>query len=168
MCKDSLFPFFGIFLAVFSASASVQYVETMPAGRAPQITYWFWQSNTLANAHYLDDVWNMATNSPYTMAFMTERDNLDFYDYKTMHEPFAETVREAHKHGLKVGLQLWEYWTKPPRYGSSGHPLPLKQAAALVTEGEVVLPMAQAFVSIVQKLNKSGELRRRLESDKRE
>jgi DNA-binding transcriptional LysR family regulator len=34
------------------------------------------------------------------------------------------------------------------------------------TEGEVVLPMAQAFVSIVRKLNNSGELRRRLEGDK--
>ncbi|HTV42833.1 MAG TPA: hypothetical protein VMF08_19870 [Candidatus Sulfotelmatobacter sp.] len=129
-------------VAVFSASADVHYVKTMPPGRAPEITYWFWQSNTLANAHYLDDVWNMATNSPYTMAIMTERDNLDFYDYKTMHEPFAETVREAHKHGLKIGLQLWEYWSKPPRYGSSGHPLPLNQAAALVTEGEVVLDTA--------------------------
>jgi DNA-binding transcriptional LysR family regulator len=32
-------------------------------------------------------------------------------------------------------------------------------------EGEIVLPMANAFVSIVQKLNKSGELRKRLEGD---
>ena len=33
------------------------------------------------------------------------------------------------------------------------------------TEGEIVLPMADAFVSIVRKLNKSGELRKRLEGD---
>jgi DNA-binding transcriptional LysR family regulator len=32
-------------------------------------------------------------------------------------------------------------------------------------EGEIVLPMANAFVSIVQKLNKSGELRKRLEGE---
>jgi DNA-binding transcriptional LysR family regulator len=32
-------------------------------------------------------------------------------------------------------------------------------------EGEIVLPMANAFVSIVKKLNKSGELRRRLEGE---
>ncbi len=32
-------------------------------------------------------------------------------------------------------------------------------------EGEIVLPMASAFVSIVEKLNKSGELRRRLAGD---
>lgn len=152
MFKKSFFPIILItFLAVYSASASVQYVETMPPGRAPEITYWFWQSNTLANAHYLDDVRNMATNSPYTMTIMTERDNLDFYDYKTMHEPFAETVREAHKHGLKIGLQLWDYWTKP-RYGSSGpdyRPLPLNQAEALVTEGEVILdPAGHADYSV--------------------
>jgi len=33
-------------------------------------------------------------------------------------------------------------------------------------EGEIVLPMAYAFVSIVQELNKSGKLRRRLAGDK--
>jgi hypothetical protein len=142
MSKKSVsFSIFIALLAVSSASAEVHYVKTMSPGRAPEITYWFWQSNTLANAHYLDDVWNMATNSPYTLTLMTERDNLDFYDYKTMHEPFAETVREAHKHGLKVGLQLWDYWGGTPRYhaGKHYHPLPLKQAEALVTEGEVVL-----------------------------
>ena len=32
-------------------------------------------------------------------------------------------------------------------------------------EGEIVLPMANAFVSIVRKLDKSGELRKRLEGD---
>ncbi len=87
----------------------------------------------------------MATNSAYTFTFMTERDDLDFYDYKTMHEPFAETVREAHKHGLKVGLQLWDYWSwagpqwRCIRENADYHPLPLNQAEALVTEGEVVL-----------------------------
>ena len=33
-------------------------------------------------------------------------------------------------------------------------------------EGEIVLPMANAFVSIVQELNKSGKLRKSLASDK--
>ncbi|MGC1643352.1 MAG: LysR family transcriptional regulator substrate-binding protein, partial [Pseudolabrys sp.] len=33
-------------------------------------------------------------------------------------------------------------------------------------EGEIVLPMANAFVSIVQELNKSGKLRRHLAGDK--
>ncbi len=146
MLRNILYLSFTFFLSVFSASAAVQYVDTMPPGRAPEITYWFWQSNTLVNAHYLDDVRNMVTNSPYTLTLMTERDNLDFYDYKRMHEPFAETVREAHKHGFKVGLQLWEYWTGTKLRASqalpSYHPLPLKEAAALVTEGEVVLDAA--------------------------
>ncbi|HEX3627282.1 MAG TPA: hypothetical protein VH280_17890 [Verrucomicrobiae bacterium] len=146
MYKNFLFSFFTVFLTVFSASAAVQYVETMPPGRAPEITYWFWQTNTLVNAHYLDDVRNMATNSPYTIALMTERDNLDFYDYKAMHKPFAETVREAHKHGVKIGLQLWEYWTgykiRASQRGPDYHSLPINQAAALVTEGEVVLDAA--------------------------
>jgi len=47
-------------------------------------------------------------------------------------------------------------------------PVVTREVGLFWTEGEVVLPMAQAFVSIVQKLNKSGELRKRLEVDKRD
>jgi hypothetical protein len=136
-------------LLIFPAFADVQYVKTMPPARIPQITYWFCLSNTLANGQYLNDVRNMATNSPYTLAIMTARSYLnapgtgpDFYDYKKMHEPFAQTVRAAHQYNLKIGLQLWEPWsltcvTDPTR--KLRPPLPVNQAMALVTEGEVVL-----------------------------
>jgi len=132
-----------ILAPALSASADVQYVDTMPPTQIPEITYWFWQSNTLANAHYLDDVRNMATNSAYTLTLMTEREGVDFYDYKKMHGIFAQTVREAHRHNIKVGLQLWEYWsavhTNNLAEQDLHQPLPLTQAQALVTEGEIVL-----------------------------
>jgi hypothetical protein len=44
-------------------------------------------------------------------------------------------------------------------------PIVSQEVGLFWTEGEIVLPMANAFVSIVRKLNKSGELRKRLESD---
>lgn len=127
---------------VSPAFADVQYVDTMPPTQIPQIVYWFWHSNTLANAQYLNDIQSMATNSAYTLTFLTEREGADFYDYKKMHELFAETVREAHKHHLKVGLQLWNFWSSQYQTNSTGAlraPLSLDQAQALVTEGEVVL-----------------------------
>ena len=44
-------------------------------------------------------------------------------------------------------------------------PVVSQEVGLFWTEGEIVLPMANAFVSIVQELNKSGELRKRLAGD---
>ncbi|HET7190567.1 MAG TPA: LysR substrate-binding domain-containing protein [Pseudolabrys sp.] len=44
-------------------------------------------------------------------------------------------------------------------------PIVSQEVGLFWTEGEIVLPMANAFISIVRKLNKSGELRKRLECD---
>ena len=44
-------------------------------------------------------------------------------------------------------------------------PVVTQEVGLFWAEGEIVLPMANAFVSIVQKFNKSGELRKRLEGD---
>ncbi|HEX4119067.1 MAG TPA: hypothetical protein VH619_00465, partial [Verrucomicrobiae bacterium] len=132
-------------LSALPVLGGVQYVETMPPARHPELVYWFWHSNTLANAQYLRDVDNMASNSAYTMALLTER-GVDFYDYDKMHEPFAQTVRAAHQHHLKVGLQLWEFWS--PMQGRTADVtkaqlgLNVDQAQALVSEGEVVLDAA--------------------------
>ncbi|MGH7942984.1 MAG: hypothetical protein ACREE6_15340, partial [Limisphaerales bacterium] len=135
-------------LAITStAFADVQYVETMPASQIPQIVYWFWRSNTVANAQFLNDVRSMATNSPYTMAIMTARNfsnapgtDVDFYDFQKMHGPFAETVREAHQHNLKICMQIWEAWSLARTREWHLRPqLPIAHALALVTEGEVTL-----------------------------
>lgn len=138
-----------VFFLVLPAIADVQYVQTMPPGRIPQIVYWFWESNTMVNAQYLAEVPRIATNSPYTLAIMTTRENLnapgtcpDFYDYQKMHDILAQTVSEAHKDNLKVGLQVWEFWalTRANDKIRKERPvLPVSQALALVTEGEVVL-----------------------------
>lgn len=46
-------------------------------------------------------------------------------------------------------------------------PVVSQEVGLFWAEGEIVLPMANAFVSIVRKLNKSGELRKRLAGDHR-
>ena len=45
-------------------------------------------------------------------------------------------------------------------------PIVTQDVGLFWADGEIVLPMANAFVSIVQKLNKSGDLRKRLEGTK--
>jgi DNA-binding transcriptional LysR family regulator len=44
-------------------------------------------------------------------------------------------------------------------------PVVTQEVGLFWAEGEIVLPMANAFVSIVQKLSKSGDIRRRLEGE---
>ncbi len=46
------------------------------------------------------------------------------------------------------------------------NPVVTQDVGLFWADGEIVLPMANAFVSIVQKLNKSGDLRKRLEGTK--
>ncbi len=121
----------------------------MPPARHPQLVYWFWHPDTLSNDQYLRDVENMAANSSFTMAIATSRENIDppgmgvdFYDFKKMHEPLAQTVRAAHRKNLKIGLQLWEFWalTRINDPVTKARPqLPIEQSLALVTEGEIVL-----------------------------
>jgi DNA-binding transcriptional LysR family regulator len=44
-------------------------------------------------------------------------------------------------------------------------PVVTREVGLFWAEGEIVLPMANAFVSIVQKLSKTGEIRKRLEGE---
>ncbi|HEY1684478.1 MAG TPA: hypothetical protein VGG19_06930 [Tepidisphaeraceae bacterium] len=128
------------------AKFDVHVIDKLLPANHPEIVYWFWQHNTLENQQYLRDVDKMAASSPYSIAFFTARDGVNFYDFKAMHEPFAQTVREAHAHGLKIGLQLWDYGnpfnTEIPTDGRpvpAGSHLSKDQAIALVTEGQVTL-----------------------------
>lgn len=45
------------------------------------------------------------------------------------------------------------------------HPVATQEVGLFWAEGDVVFPMADAFVTVVRKLNKGGELRRRLAGD---
>jgi hypothetical protein len=120
---------------------SVQNMDKLPSSKYPQLVYWFWTVATITNHQYLQDIDRMATESPFTMTFLTARQGVDFYDYSKMHDLFADAVREAHAKNIKVGLQLWEYVSGRPR--TPGIPpipvVPKDKAVALVSEGEVTL-----------------------------
>jgi hypothetical protein len=115
-----------------SGATETNWVSEIPPARHPELVYWFWQSNTLANAQYLREVERMAKDSPFTFTFLTDR-GVDFYDFAKMHDSFAKTVAAAHQNHLKVGLQIWE---KPD--SKTSH-LTTAQAVALVSEGKIIL-----------------------------
>ncbi len=121
-----------VFAIAASGATETNWVSEMPPARHPQLVYWFWQPNTLANAQYLREVERMAKDSPFTFTFLTDR-GVNFYDYEKMHDIFAKTVAAAHKKQLKVGLQLWE------RPDTKNSHLATTQAVALVSEGKTIL-----------------------------
>ncbi len=128
---------------------AVQYVDRLPPARHPQLVYWFWHGNLLADRQYLSSIESMAANSSFTMAVMTARGffdppgaGVDFYEFGKMHEPFTEAVREAHKRNLKIALHLWELGSlsRTTDLTSKSRPrLPVSQSLALITEGEAPL-----------------------------
>ena len=125
--------------ALVPAAEGVEMVAEMPPARHPQLVYWFWQKNTLTNGQYLRDVGHMAKDSPFTFTFLTDR-GANFYDFDGLHGIFAQTVAKAHANGLKVGLQLWPFWTRGYNEHAAGYAsLTANQALAFVTEGERVL-----------------------------
>jgi hypothetical protein len=113
-------------------SAETNWVSVMPPARHPELVYWFWRTNTLADGQYLRDVERIAKESPFTLTFLTDR-GVGFYNFGKMHDIFAKTVAAAHKQHLKVGLQLWE---KPD--SKTSH-LSTSQAVALVSEDKIIL-----------------------------
>jgi hypothetical protein len=108
---------------------SVEYESPITNARHPNLVYWFWKADTLANKQYLRDIQDMADNGPFDMAFLTDR-GADFYDFPKTHDAIADAVRHAHALNLRIGLQLW---------AENYPPVAAKDALALVVEGEVTL-----------------------------
>ncbi|HVV06400.1 MAG TPA: hypothetical protein VHC96_19345 [Puia sp.] len=107
----------------------VQYVDAFRNVHHPEIGYWFVSPSMLQGdraVKYLDSV---ADNCPYTLLFLSAREGADFYDYATTHEVFRKIVAEAHRRGLKIGLQLW----------GAVRNVPLELSERMIVEQEVAL-----------------------------
>jgi len=97
-----------LFLCLKMTNAqTVGYVPKFKNENHPEIGYWFISPNLVPEDQYLSHLENIEKNCPYTLLFLTARDGASFYDYKVFHPVFQKIVAEAHKKGLKVGLQLW-------------------------------------------------------------
>lgn len=105
------------------------YVTAFADVNHPEIVYWFFRPNMLTAKAYEAEIDNFVKNSKYTMAFLTARGGVNFYDVKKMYPIFKNLVAYAHKKGLKIGLQIWK---------SDAGTL-LKNTERLIQEGEVTL-----------------------------
>ena len=123
--------------------------------------------------------WKEAAQLPLAMLrpSMHERRFVDQVFASVGAEPVARVESESILH-LMFQVQFTELCTIIPSHfvhapglhrGTRAlalvDPIVSQEVGLFWTEGEIVLPMANAFVSIVRKLNKSGELRKRLEGD---
>ncbi len=113
----------------FARQVKTNYVNAFADANHPQIVYWFFKPNMLAPKAYKAEIDNFVRHSKYTMAFLTARDGVNFYDVKKMHPIFKNLVAYAHEKGLKIGLQIWK---------SDAGTL-LKNTERLIQEGEVTL-----------------------------
>ena len=97
---------------------TIQYVSKFANENHPEIGYWFISPSLLRNDNYLVHLDTIAQKCPYTLLFLTARDGANFYDFSLMHPVFQQIVSQAHKKGLKVGLQLWGNYKDSTSTGS--------------------------------------------------
>jgi hypothetical protein len=124
--------FFMLFsICVFGQSKQVKinYVSTLQNTNHEQVAYWFFSKTQLQPSTYKSKIDSLAAFSKYTLIFLTARNDVDFYDDKTMHPIFKEVVKYAHSKGLKIGLQLWDVENK----------VPIENTERIIQEGEMLL-----------------------------
>lgn len=100
----------GLLMFQFSFFVQAQQIKYVPAfenANHPEIGYWFISPNLLENDKYLPNIDSLAKKCKYTMLFLTAREGANFYNFSLMHPVFSKLVKEAHKKGMKIGLQLW-------------------------------------------------------------
>jgi hypothetical protein len=86
----------------------VNYVNAFENSNHPEVAYWFITDKMMVPKKYKEKIDSFAAYSKYTLVFLTQRDNCDFYDAKSMYPFFKGVVAYAHQKGLKIGLQIWK------------------------------------------------------------
>jgi hypothetical protein len=112
-----------------SKPPKVSYVSAFGNTRHPEIAYWFFSKDVVADDNYLAEIDYLAAKSKFDLLFLTARNGLNFYDFATMHPVFKKVVDEAHKNGLKIGLQLWE----------NRAPVAIEHTERMIVENECLL-----------------------------
>lgn len=168
----------------FALDVALTYLDKADLGRKNTLPIYTEQLSLLVPdtphfENYNKITWKEAAQLPLAMLrpSMHERRFVDQVFASVGHTPVARVESESILH-LMFQVQFTELCTIIPSHfvhapglhrGTRALPLvdPIvtQEVGLFWAEGEIVLPMANAFVSIVQKLNKSGELRKRLEDN---
>lgn len=89
------------------AQKNVKNIAIFPNSNHPQIAYWFINKDMLVEEAWKSKIDGLATNSKYSLIFLSARSGVDFFDPEKMQPIFTKLVAYAHSKGLKIGLQLW-------------------------------------------------------------
>ncbi len=127
--KKNALPFLLLLISYLTIAQPIKYIPKTLNENHPEIGYWFISPDLIAGEKYLSHLDTIAQNCPYTLVFLTAREGANFYNYPLMHPVFKRIVAEAHKRGLKVGLQLWGNYQDKTMDGSQ----------RMIVENEVTL-----------------------------
>lgn len=118
-----------LLICSLTEAQTIRYVPKFTNENHPEIGYWFISPSLLSNDNFLVHLDTIVQKCPYTLLFLTARDGANFYNYSLMHPVFQKIVSQAHKKGLKVGLQLWGNYKDSSMVGSQ----------RMIIENEVLL-----------------------------
>jgi len=131
----------------------LQYVKEFKNSNHPEIGYWFISPNLYENDLYLKHLDTIASQTKYTMVFLTAREGANFYQYEKMHPIFQKLVAKAHGYGLKVGLQLWGNYSIVNEAVS--HRMIIETETTLDDKGESQLDIKAKYIRFPDRLVRS-------------
>ncbi|MEP6746879.1 MAG: hypothetical protein ABJB86_04085 [Bacteroidota bacterium] len=95
-------------VSLFGQVQKIGYVTEFENENHPEIGYWFITPALIADEQKaVATVDSIASRCKYTLIFLSAREGQSFYEFNGCHPVFQKIVAQAHKKGLKVGLQLW-------------------------------------------------------------
>jgi hypothetical protein len=110
---------FNCTISLFAQAQKIEYVPQFQNENHPEIGYWFITPALIGDEQKaVATVDSIATRCKYTLLFLSAREGQSFYEFKACHPVFQKIVAQAHKKGLKVGLQLWGNYEDKTMEGS--------------------------------------------------
>jgi hypothetical protein len=129
-----------------SKQVKVQYSHILKNRNYEQVCYFFIDKQVLESGKYLTIIDSIAQSSPFSLVFLTARNNVDFYDFEYAHPYLKKLVARANKQHLKVGLQLW----------NSTKQVAIESTTRSINEGEITLDASGNgnFTAVAGKIRK--------------
>ena len=84
----------------------IHYEQPIQNANYPELLYWFFTPQTLDPNQYTRDVAHISRDTQFDFPFLTPRIGVNLFDGHASHDAVAGIVREAHKSGIRIGVQF--------------------------------------------------------------
>lgn len=88
------------------ANVKIHYEDPIQNEHYPELLYWFFTPQSLDPHQYMRDVAHISRDTSFDFPFLTPRNGVNLFEGQESHDAVAGIVREAHKSGIRIGVQF--------------------------------------------------------------